>query len=265
MLPLAHPLHSMLPLGSLRSPKVKPVPTPAPQRWQPRTFSWWYDAIIDEMLASPQSTKKQIAAKLGIAYATIILITTSDLFRMRFEMRRGLLNDDITAHISHQLSKVASKTLDLTLDVLERKQDSIPLPQLVDLQEKVLTRLGYGLPQREGRDHPQINVNVQQNAPPQTTEVRINASDLASARAALRRNEEVRLIESQVLPPAVAGSAQTVSPLEVSLPVSPHLISESGPLGPERASSSAPRPQSEEDPPGGAALNSEGGSDAPSL
>lgn len=153
---------------------------------------WWHEAIIDEMLAHPEWTKRDIAAKIGCTPAMVYLITGSDHFKVRFAQRRQAFTERHDTIIGDKLASVAEKTLDIIAEQLEKKRDAVPLVQLIDLQDKVLSRLGYG--QKTPPTAPAVQVNV--GAAPHY--VPVSLEDLASAQAALRRSEEAKLVGGSV-------------------------------------------------------------------
>jgi len=160
----------------------------------------WYFHLIEVMVACPMMDKKELAEELGVSFATVVYVTNSDLFKFHLEERRKEIRQQTDAVITHRLSRVADKSLSLLQDILEEKGKAIPLPQLAELSHNVLTKLGYGA-STEGRSAVQVNVN---GGATQVI-VPVSASDLAEARAALRRSEEMRVIETATVGRSAAG------------------------------------------------------------
>ena len=102
------------------------------------------DAIIDLLLVEPSLTQKDIAIRLERHPATVGTLMNSDLFRARFEQRRGAQTAALKEEINTRLSRVAFRALELTEEILAEERTAIPLPQLVDVADKTLARLGYG-------------------------------------------------------------------------------------------------------------------------
>jgi hypothetical protein len=102
------------------------------------------DAIIELLLVEPTLTQEDIAIRLERHTATVGMIMNSDLFRARYEQRRGAQNAALTEEINTRLSRVAAQALELTEEILAEERTAIPLPQLVDVADKTLARLGYG-------------------------------------------------------------------------------------------------------------------------
>jgi hypothetical protein len=153
----------------------------------------WYDGIIDDILANPGTTVKDTAARLGRNPSTISAITSSDLFKARWEQRRASFNMALDLHLSAKLAAVAEKALDHTIEALDKKRDSIPLPILKDLALGSLDRLGYG-PTRE--------------APP-AVQVNVNNGVTASAEALDRARNKMRELELRASPPVAGPEVET--------------------------------------------------------
>ena len=150
----------------------------------------WYDGIIDDILANPGTTVKDTAARLGRSPSTISAITSSDLFRARWEQRRAQFSMALDLHLSQKLASVAEKALDHTIEQLDKKRDTIPLPILKDLALGSLDRLGYG----------------PKPAPAAAVQVNVNAG-AASPEALERARERMRALELRSSP-LVAGSEE---------------------------------------------------------
>lgn len=148
----------------------------------------WYDGIIDDILANPGTTIKDTAARLGRHPNTISAICNSDLFKSRWEQRRAQFSMALDLHLSQKLAQVAEKALDHTIEALDKKRDTIPLPILKDLALGSLDRLGYG-PSKD----PAPAVNVQ-----------VNNLGAASPEALARARDKMKELELRASPP-VAG------------------------------------------------------------
>lgn len=145
--------------------------------WTPARFRYWYDSIIDLLLVEPTLSQKEIAARVGRHAVTVGLIMNSDLFRARYEQRRGEQNAQLTQALNTRLARTAIASLEHIEATLQKKRDTIPLPELVDVADKALTRLGYG-PKNHAAPV-QVNVNNQQVVAP------VTAEQLAESRAKL--------------------------------------------------------------------------------
>jgi hypothetical protein len=102
------------------------------------------DAIIDLLLVEPSLTQKDIAIRLERNPTTVGMIMNSDLFRARYEQRRGAQSLALQEAIKTRLARVAFRALELTEEILAEERTAVPLPALVDVADKALARLGYG-------------------------------------------------------------------------------------------------------------------------
>jgi hypothetical protein len=151
------------------------------------------------MIQHPEWTKQQIANDLGVSHSTIYLVTSCDLFLAHYAKRREEINRGHDIAIGERLAKAATLTLDKMIEHLEAKPgNSIPLPQLAELSDKVLSRLGYGEPTSRGHAAA-VQVNVNNSSAP-TPRIIVSAEDLREARMALRATEQMKLIEGQEIP-----------------------------------------------------------------
>lgn len=122
-----------------------PVRSPRPPAgWKPMSALVWYDNIIDDILSHPGTTLKDTAKRLGRSPTTISSIVGSDLFKSRWAQRREQFNSALDGRLTHKLGAVAEEGLDITLEILKKKRDSIPLPVLNETVKNTLDRLGYG-------------------------------------------------------------------------------------------------------------------------
>lgn len=146
----------------------------------------WYDAIIDLMLADPTMRNTEIATRLGKHPTTVSTIVNSDTFRERFAARRRTHNEVVQLTLASKLSKVAELSLDLTVEVLERQRDKVPLKMLHEISTGTLDRLGYS-PSARSEGVPGLTVQIN-NSPTATAVSQVASSDaLAKAREHLAR------------------------------------------------------------------------------
>jgi ribosomal protein L25 (general stress protein Ctc) len=147
-----------------------------------RKMRWWYESLADFMIANPRATQNEIAAHFGRATSTISTIVNTDMFKAYFRQRRDQHAEVLDASVRSKLMNVADKSLDMMLDHLEKKRDTIPLEGLQRNLETTLKSLGYG------QSSPQVAVTVN-NAQPTVIPVAVSMEDLQAAREALRRNQ----------------------------------------------------------------------------
>lgn len=174
------------------------------ERWRPMYSRPWHDRLIDYLLTNPGQTTKDIALALGKHPVTVSMVMGSDLFKARYEQRRKAFEVDLRDRLTGKIAKVAEKALDLTLERMENKRTAIPLPELVDLQDKTLAMLGFGA---KGTGPAQVNVQVNNGA---TIVAPVSREALEESRNRLRQVEmgrteapgELRLQAVEVLPSA---------------------------------------------------------------
>lgn len=158
-----------------------PPGTYVAHRWQPQKMVWWYWALMDAMISEPWKTKKQLAEQFNISVITFNLVTTSDIFQAYMAERRKGNSDHLDAVIRQRATRVVDKAFETMEKIIDKKQDTIPLNDLVNLADKTLERLGYGV------KNPGNNVTV--NNSTQQVVVPVSLQQLEEARAALRASE----------------------------------------------------------------------------
>lgn len=148
-----------------------------------RKMRWWHESLADYMLANPNATQNEIATAFGRQPCTISTIVNTDSFKAYFRQRRDQHAEVLDASVRHKLMNVADKSLDMMLDHLQKKRDTIPLEGLQRNIESTLKSLGYG-----GNSAPSVAVTVNNSAPTMIP-VAVSVADLEAAREALRRNQ----------------------------------------------------------------------------
>ncbi len=165
------------------------------QDQQPQKYMYWYDSIIDDMFSHPGESLKSTALRLGRSPNMIYLIVNSDLFKARYAQRRDRFNEDLDHRLIGKLASVAEKAIDFTLEAMDKKRESIPLPLLQEIQKSALDRLGYG--PREAQPAQQVTVNASGNE----VSISVTSGALAAAREKLR-NLEARANHARVVSPS---------------------------------------------------------------
>lgn len=162
-------------------------------RWR-----WWYDSIIDWMIANPQGSLRDCAAELGRSEVYVRMIVRTDGFKAHYRARReefNSLHDDLIASKTRQ---VAVQALDIILDKFDRKRDSIPLSEVREISDSALARLGYG---SKGGG---TTINVGEGAGQQNTQyVTVSKQGLSDARDLLRAAESAK-----AAPPAIEAQRE---------------------------------------------------------
>lgn len=148
--------------------------------WTPAGAMKWYDDIIDDLLANPGSSMTDCAHRLGRSPSTVQTICASDLFKARWSQRRTQYEELLNQKLVAKLTKTADLALDLTIEVMQKKRDAVPLPTLVEITKSSLDRLGYS----PKGDSPQVNV--------------YNTNNVVSAEALAAAREKLKLVEGVV-------------------------------------------------------------------
>ena len=157
---------------------------------QRKPTRWWHEALVDDMLMYPKCLMADRAKRLKYSESYLSLIMNSDMFKALYTRRRAEYSAALDAGIQHKLGMAANKALDIMMETLDTKRNSIPFPALADFADTTLERLGYGTKSAA------VQVNI--NTPPLITQ-----EQLAEARATLRAVETQRTIEHKPneLPP----------------------------------------------------------------
>lgn len=187
------------------------MPTPSGNRTfaeikTSRKMRWWYESLADYMLAHPTASHVEMGAHFKRTTATIGMVINSDAFRAYFRQRRDQHAEILDTKVRAKMFNVADKSMDLILENLDKKRDTIPLELLQRVNESALKTLGYGVDR-----NPQTVVQVN-NTPTQLVPVAVSIEDLERARAALRRSQ-MQSIEGPGLPGArqIEGTLTTQS------------------------------------------------------
>jgi len=177
------------------------------------TWRWWYSAIADLMIAHPDLTQQEIAARLNKHPNTVSMIVGTDMFREYLAQRKAAWRDDHDLAIRTRMTAMATEGLDIVLEHLKAKRSQIPLQAALKVVESSLDRLGYA-----PSGGPQVVVN---NTPDnrQQTLVQVTPADLEAARMAMRMAEQSKSGTSlappsveQMSAPGACGVGQDVGP-----------------------------------------------------
>lgn len=148
-----------------------------------RKMRWWYEALADFMISHPRATQNEIGAYFGRQACTISTIVNTDAFKAYFRQRRDEHAQVLDASVRNKLMNVADKSLDMMIEHLDKKRDTIPLEGLQRNLETTLKSLGYG-----AATSSPVAVTINNSAPPMIP-VTVSLQDLEAAREALRRNQ----------------------------------------------------------------------------
>jgi hypothetical protein len=152
-----------------------------PQKW-----SWWYDGIIDWMIAHPGGKLKDCAADLNRSPNTISYVVNCDAFRDRLAQRREEFKMWHDFTIISKTQEVAVAALDAMLVQLQTKRDKIPLKDSSAAASTALQALGFGA---------KPGANVEVNVGPGAGQKVLNVSreTLEKSRASIRQLEHAKI------------------------------------------------------------------------
>ena len=205
--------------------------SPAPLRtsrtgraFGPSKWNWWYDSIIDAMLANPDATLGEIAESLGVTQTWLSIVKNTDMFQEKYEHRRALMSSNIDTAIKDKVSSLALKSLDMTLQRLEGENSArIPTQTIMEIADKSLQRLGYGI-----QRGPSVTINNQ----PTTVQVGASREALEAARSRIR-SEEAQKIRHDATPAELISEEdwQHQAPSPIAPPRTPEVAATFDPLG----------------------------------
>lgn len=171
--------------------KPQAASNPYGGRWR-----WWYESIADRMIAHPDWTIQQIADDLKKGANTISMIVNTDLFKAHFFERKRRWQEAHDQSLRQKLTAVATNSLDLLVNQMEKKKDLVPIQQMQEIAMSALDRLGFAV-----KAGPQVVVNnaVQNN----TIAPSASADALLQAREAMRKVEQLRASQPASPSPAL--------------------------------------------------------------
>lgn len=168
-----------------------------------------FDAIIDILLSEPTISLKEVGARLGRSSAWVSYMVHSGTFRDLYEERRREKNAEINQDLTQRLAAVATKSLQKLEEVLEKNPEKINPMQALEIADKSLERMGYGV-KLPGTIVPD-NVLT---APPMT----LSAEDFAHVQSVVRSVEVSRTRVELSMSPPQAYKPENKAPLVEVLP-----------------------------------------------
>lgn len=191
-----------------------PLPSPPAGPYRQRKYAYWYDSIIEWMLANPKGSLKDCAAALGRTPQTLYLVTNSDVFKLRYEQRRKEHFESLSQGILLRTARVAERSLEILEQRLENEPEKISTKAILETANSTLERLGYGAPAPA-----QTNISV--NAQPQVA-VTVSPDILSDAREQMRRVQQMNATETPAARqlPGASASAPAAPSLDEILDLS---------------------------------------------
>ena len=176
----------------IEEPKPRKIAAYAPATWQP-----WYISISDWMIRNPSGDYRDCAAALNRHPITIRYIVNSDMFQEFHSQRKAKWREAHDFTIMSKMTQVATKSLDLMLDKMEKQADKIPMNLITEIMTSSLDRLGYAPDKQAGV---QVNIDNRQqtmqvilswgasSSPPSPTLGRVASACWDRCRRAYRRS-----------------------------------------------------------------------------
>jgi len=136
---------------------TRPAAGPA-GKFNPKTISWWHEALADWMFVNPDRTMKEAAAHFNVTPTYIYMLKNSDTFKAYWERRRmvrenGLIDETqaMLGSINDKLHALAENTLDILNEKMVQAQlqgsaNTLPQADLLATADMALKKLGYGIP-----------------------------------------------------------------------------------------------------------------------
>lgn len=179
----------------------------------PAKLNWWYESVIDWMLANPHRTLRDCASEFNVTPTWIYVLTKSQSFRDAIRDRREQHNFMLSTGIIDKTAAVADMALDLLSERLCATGDTLPVKTLSEVADTAMSRLGYGSNGGAGNSRNPMAQQTQVN-------VFVDANLLAEARSALQAKQDslglppppVDYIPSEA--PVIDGSADDTFSLE---------------------------------------------------
>lgn len=163
----------------------------------PAKFNYWYEALIDLLIANPEMLQSERARRLGRTQAWVSMIENSDSFKERYALRRANHSSRVSQLVEDKLHNVTNLALDKLKDALETKD--IKPEFALDATDTLLQRLGYtGKSEKAAAPQPSGPMIIQVVNP-------VSPSVLKEAQTAIRANEEGHVnaaAQAQVRPEA---------------------------------------------------------------
>ena len=176
---------------------------------EPQKVHWWYESIVDWMLANPQKTKKECAEFFNVSNVWLYTLMQSETFKAVYAKRRAEHNGLVSSSIIEKLGALTDVAAEKLLTRVIEKGDDMTPGLLKDITEMGLEKLGYdGRYSKLAPPLPGQPANVQVNVAIST-----NASDLEEARSRMLARGE-KLAEAPQPPAPLDGSPRVFLPLE---------------------------------------------------
>lgn len=130
--------------------------------------SWWHESVVDWKLKNPELNQGDCARHFNVSESYMSILCNSDAFRAYEAGRRAEHNKAVSKDIIEQVEEVASVSLEVLHERIDKERDSIGLKIVGETCEMALKSLGFGVKPASGQ--PVNNVLVLNAATPEALE-----------------------------------------------------------------------------------------------
>lgn len=110
---------------------------------QIKKVNWWHEAIFEWMISNPEASLRQCAEAFKVTQSWLSVIINSDVFKERFADRRDEHFSNVSRNVAEQVNGLASLSLDVLEERIERERDNIGLSMVKETAEMALKASGY--------------------------------------------------------------------------------------------------------------------------
>lgn len=109
----------------------------------PKKWNWWYDRIIDWMIANPDKLLGECAHEMNVSQSWLSVITNSDMFQDAFKARSKEHSDVALIGVREKAFAAADMALDALNKRLETQAPVLPVSTLLEITDVTMKRFGY--------------------------------------------------------------------------------------------------------------------------
>lgn len=146
------------PPPELEEPSPPAFAVPKSGKFNPRTISWWHEALADWMLLNPDKPMKDAAQVFDVTPTYVYMLKNSDSFKAYWKKRREAFvarvdasSEEILGSLRDKLGALAETAVDALQARMEQAvqagaASNIPLAEVRETADMALKKLGYGAP-----------------------------------------------------------------------------------------------------------------------
>jgi hypothetical protein len=122
---------------------------------RPPKIRYTHDGVIDMIIAEPQISQNEIAARFGYTPSWISTVMTSDAFKARLAERKSEIVDPVLRmNMEERFRAVTERSLAVLMEKLTQPASSVPDALALQAANLGAKSLGFGVPQT------QVNVGI---------------------------------------------------------------------------------------------------------